>query len=60
MLKTFIYQRFIYGFPVDAVGVTMLSKLPASLLNAVAAMIAAPMETASSGFMSLQILDSVK
>ena len=42
MLKTFIYQRFIYGFPVDAVWVTMLGKLPASLLNAVAAMIAAP------------------
>jgi uncharacterized membrane protein len=42
MLKTFIYQRFIYGFPVDAVWVTMLGKLPASLINAVAAMIAAP------------------
>ena len=42
MLKTFIYQRFIYGYPVDAVWLTMLSKLPASLLNAVAAMIAAP------------------
>jgi uncharacterized membrane protein len=42
MLKTFIYQRFIYGYPVDAVWVTMLGKLPASLINAVAAMIAAP------------------
>ena len=42
MLKTFVYQRFIYGYPVDAVFVTMGSKLPASLLNAVAAMVAAP------------------
>ena len=42
MLKTFIYQRFIYGYPVDAVFVTMGSKLPASLLNAAAAMVAAP------------------
>ena len=42
MLKTFVYQRFIYGYPVDAVWVTMGSKLPASLLNAVAAMVAAP------------------
>ncbi len=42
MLKTFIYQKFVYAFPMDAVGATMLSKLPASLINAVAAMIAAP------------------
>ena len=42
MLKTFIYQKFVYGFPFDAVGATMLSKLPASLINAVVAMIAAP------------------
>ena len=42
MLKTFIYQRFIYGYPVDAVWVTMWGKLPASLINAVAAMVAAP------------------
>jgi len=42
MLKTFIYQRFIYGFPVDAVWMTMLGKLPASLLNGAAAIIAAP------------------
>ena len=42
MLKTFIYQKFVYGFPMDAVGATMLSKLPASLINAVVAMIAAP------------------
>lgn len=42
MLKTFVYQRFVYAFPMDAVGATMLSKLPASLINAVVAMIAAP------------------
>lgn len=42
MLKTFVYQKFVYAFPMDAVGATMLSKLPASLINAVAAMIAAP------------------
>ena len=42
MLKTFLFQRFLYGFPADAVWVTMLSKLPASLLNALAAMVAAP------------------
>lgn len=42
MLKTFIYQRFVYGFPMDTVGVTMLSKLPASLINAVFAAIVAP------------------
>lgn len=42
MLKTFLFQRFLYGFPADAVGVTMLSKLPASLINAAAAMAAAP------------------
>lgn len=42
MLKTFVYQRFVYGYPVDAVWATMLSKLPASAINAVAAMIIAP------------------
>ena len=42
MLKTFVYQRFVYGYPYDTVWVTMLSKLPASLINVVVAMIAAP------------------
>jgi len=42
MLKTFIYQKFVYGFAADAVWATMLSKLPASLINAAVAMIAAP------------------
>ncbi len=42
MLKTFIYQKFFYGYPGETVWATMLSKLPASLINAVFAMIAAP------------------
>lgn len=42
MLKTFIFQRFVYGYPGETVWATMLSKLPASAINAVFAMIAAP------------------
>ena len=42
MLKTFIFQRFVYGFPMDTVWATMLSKFPASAINAVAAMVIAP------------------
>lgn len=42
MLKTFIFQMFVYGYPMETAVVTMGSKLPASLINAVAAMIAAP------------------
>ncbi len=42
MLKTVVYQRFVYGYPMDAVWVTAGSKLPASLINAVFAMIVAP------------------
>ena len=42
MLKTFVYQRFVYGYPGDAVWVTMLGKLPASLINAVFAMVVTP------------------
>lgn len=42
MLKTFVYQKFVYGYPGDTVWATMLGKLPASMINAVAAMIAAP------------------
>ena len=42
MLKHFIYQKFIYGYPMDAVWVTLGSKLPGSLINALAAMIVAP------------------
>ena len=43
MLKTYIYNRFVYGYPLDAVGATMLSKLIPSLINAAAAVIAAPL-----------------
>ncbi len=42
MLKTYIYNRFVYGYPLDAVGVTMVSKLIPSLINAGAAVVAAP------------------
>jgi len=42
MLKTFVFQLFVYGYPMETVWLTMGSKLPASLINAVAAMIAAP------------------
>ena len=42
MLKTYIYNRFVYGYPLDAVGVTMMSKLIPSLINAGAAIVAAP------------------
>ncbi len=42
MGKTFIYQRFVYGFPPETVWATMLAKLPASLINAVFALIVAP------------------
>ena len=42
MLKTFVFQIFVYGYPLETAVVTMGSKLPASLLNAAAAMIAAP------------------
>ena len=42
MLKTYVYQRFVYGFPANEVWITVSSKFPASAINAVAAMIAAP------------------
>ncbi len=42
MLKTYVYRRFIYAYTLDATWATMLSKLPASLINAVFAMIVAP------------------
>ena len=43
MLKTFVYQRFVYGYPMDAVWATMVAKLIPSLINAGAAIIAAPL-----------------
>ena len=42
MLKTFVYQALVYGYPMDAVRATVLLKLPGSLINAAAAVIAAP------------------
>ena len=42
MCKTFLYRRFVYGLPLDAVGAVMLEKLPASLINAVFAIVVAP------------------
>jgi uncharacterized membrane protein len=43
MLKHLVYQRFIYGNPLEAAGAVMLAKLPASLINAVFALIVAPL-----------------
>ena len=43
MLKTFIYQKFVYGYPMDAVWATMVSKLIPSLINAAVAIVAAPL-----------------
>ena len=42
MLKTFVYQKFVYGYPGDTVWAALLSKFPASAINAAAAMIVAP------------------
>ena len=42
MLKTFIYQAFVYGYPMDAVWATVVSKLIPSLINALVAVISAP------------------
>ncbi|MBQ6327254.1 MAG: ECF transporter S component [Clostridia bacterium] len=43
MLKTFIYQKFVYGYPMDAVWATMVAKLIPSLINAGVAIVAAPL-----------------
>jgi len=43
MLKTFVYQRFVYGYPMDAVWATMVAKLIPSLINAAVAIVAAPL-----------------
>lgn len=43
MLKTFIFQRFVYGLPYDTVGAAMVSKLIPSLINAAVAVVAAPL-----------------
>lgn len=43
MLKTFIFQRYVYGYPMETVGAAMISKLIPSLINAAVAIIAAPL-----------------
>ena len=42
MLKTFIFNAFVYGYPMSTVGATMVSKLVPSLINAAFAFICAP------------------
>lgn len=42
LFKTWVMQRFVYGYAPDVVWATVLSKAPASLLNAAAAAVAAP------------------
>ncbi len=42
MLKTWVYQSFVYGYPPDTVWAAMVSKLIPSLINAGAAVAAAP------------------
>ena len=42
MLKTFVFQRWVYGYPMDTTWATMLSKLPASLINAGLSVVATP------------------
>jgi len=42
MLKTFLYQKFVYGYPAETVWATVASKFPASAINAVFAMVVAP------------------
>ena len=43
MLKTFIFNKFVYGYPMDTIGATMISKLIPSLINAGVAVVAAPL-----------------
>lgn len=42
MLKTYIFQRWVYSYPLDTTWATMLSKLPASLINAGLSIVATP------------------
>ena len=42
MLKTFIFQAYVYGFPMDTVMATLISKLIPSLINALVAVLTAP------------------
>lgn len=62
MLKTFVYQKFVYGYPMDAVWITMGSKLPGSLINALAAMIVAPIlcSALSAALQRAHLLDKMR
>jgi len=42
MCKHLVYQTLVYGNPLAAAGAVMLSKLPASVINAVFALVVAP------------------
>jgi len=42
MLKTFIFQKFVYGYPASTAWATMLSKFIPSIINAAVAIVAAP------------------
>lgn len=42
MLKTFIFQAYVYAFPMDTVWATMLSKFIPSIINAGFAMVVTP------------------
>ena len=43
MLKTFVVNKFVYGYPMDTVWATVVSKLIPSLINAGVAVVAAPL-----------------
>ena len=43
LLKTWVFQRLVYGYPPEATWATVLSKAPASLINAAVAVVAAPL-----------------
>ena len=42
MLKSWIYAQFVYGYPLDTIGAYLYGKLIPSLINAGAAVVAAP------------------
>ena len=43
MMKTYVYNQFVYGYPMDVVLETMLSKFIPSIINACVAIVAAPL-----------------
>ena len=42
LFKTWIFQKFVYGYAADAVWATLLSKAPGSFINACLASVASP------------------